>query len=136
MPRGEQYVPIIVKVFEDQYRRGSQRVEFTRQDMVDAARDLGIDRPGNLGDIPYAFRMRRPLPEEIQRCAPRNREWVIRLVGRGQYAFEPVRQAWFTPNLALSVTKIPDATPAIISRYALNDEQAVLAILRYNRLID
>ena len=34
------------------------------------------------------------------------------------------------------VIKIPDATPEIISAYALNDEQALLAKVRYNRLID
>jgi hypothetical protein len=33
-------------------------------------------------------------------------------------------------------TKIPDATPGIIAKYALSDEQALLAKLRYNRLID
>ena len=31
---------------------------------------------------------------------------------------------------------IPDATPEIIRHYALDDEQALLAIVRYNRLID
>lgn len=31
---------------------------------------------------------------------------------------------------------IPDATPEIIRSYALDDEQALLAIVRYNRLID
>lgn len=31
---------------------------------------------------------------------------------------------------------IPDATPEIIRAYAMDDEQALLAILRYNRLID
>jgi hypothetical protein len=33
-------------------------------------------------------------------------------------------------------TKIPDATPGVIRRYALGDEQALLARLRYNRLVD
>ena len=33
-------------------------------------------------------------------------------------------------------TKIPDATPGVIVRYSMNDEQALLAKLRYNRLID
>jgi len=36
----------------------------------------------------------------------------------------------------LLVRKIPDSTPEIITRYALNDEQALLAKVRYNRLID
>lgn len=34
------------------------------------------------------------------------------------------------------VRKIPDATPEIIAQYALTDEQALLAKIRYNRLID
>src|SRR5438105_12357136 len=33
-------------------------------------------------------------------------------------------------------TKVPDSTPGIIIMYALGDEQALLAKLRYNRLID
>jgi hypothetical protein len=32
--------------------------------------------------------------------------------------------------------KIPDGTPEIIAKYALGDEQALLAKVRYNRLID
>jgi hypothetical protein len=38
--------------------------------------------------------------------------------------------------LVLYQIKIPDATPAIIVKYALGDEQALLAKVRYNRLID
>jgi hypothetical protein len=33
-------------------------------------------------------------------------------------------------------TKVPDSTPGVIEMYALSDEQALLAKLRYNRLID
>jgi hypothetical protein len=40
------------------------------------------------------------------------------------------------PNPNLVTIKIPDATPEIISSYALSDEQALLAKVRYNRLID
>jgi hypothetical protein len=36
----------------------------------------------------------------------------------------------------LEAIKIPDATPGLIRQYALNDEQELLAVLRYNRLID
>jgi len=32
--------------------------------------------------------------------------------------------------------KVPEATPEIISKYALSDEQALLAKVRYNRLVD
>ena len=40
------------------------------------------------------------------------------------------------PNNLLVETKIPDATPGIIARYAFGDEQGLLVKLRYNRLID
>ena len=40
------------------------------------------------------------------------------------------------PNSALTQIKIPDSTPEIISAYALSDEQALLAKVRYNRLVD
>ncbi len=40
------------------------------------------------------------------------------------------------PRDDLVVIDIPDATPELIRAYALDDEQALLAIVRYNRLID
>lgn len=40
------------------------------------------------------------------------------------------------PRDDLVTLKIPDATPEIITAYALSDEQALLAKVRYNRLID
>lgn len=36
----------------------------------------------------------------------------------------------------LAQTRIPDATPGLVARYTLDDEQALLARLRYNRLVD
>jgi hypothetical protein len=36
----------------------------------------------------------------------------------------------------MATTKVPDATPGVIAKYALGDEQALLAKLRYNRLVD
>ena len=46
------------------------------------------------------------------------------------------KQTYFKPTEHLAETKIPDATPGIISKYALSDEQALLAKVRFNRLID
>lgn len=40
------------------------------------------------------------------------------------------------PRAELVTIKVPDATPEIIASYALDDEQALLAKVRYNRLID
>jgi hypothetical protein len=42
----------------------------------------------------------------------------------------------FKPREDVAAIKIPDATPEIIGAYALGDEQALLAKVRYNRLID
>ncbi|MEW5874300.1 MAG: hypothetical protein AB1752_03860 [Candidatus Zixiibacteriota bacterium] len=41
-----------------------------------------------------------------------------------------------SPAAKYAETKVPDSTPGVISRYALSDEQALLAKLRYKRLID
>ena len=40
------------------------------------------------------------------------------------------------PRAELVTIKVPDATPELIGSYSLDDEQALLAIVRYNRLID
>ena len=40
------------------------------------------------------------------------------------------------PDPSRVETKIPDATPEIIAQWALTDEQALLAKVRYNRLVD
>ena len=40
------------------------------------------------------------------------------------------------PNPEMTTIKIPDATPEIVSAHAMSDEQALLAKIRYNRLLD
>ena len=70
------------------------------------------------------------------REAPAGETWIIRGTGKGKYKFVLVPLAPIAPNEQLAITKIPDATPQIILRYSLNDEQALLAIIRYSRLID
>lgn len=47
-----------------------------------------------------------------------------------------VKQANIAPSRVLVETKIPDATPGVITRYSFSDEQSLLAKLRYNRLVD
>jgi hypothetical protein len=48
----------------------------------------------------------------------------------------PEDYAFIRPRAGLAEIRIPDATPGIIAKYKLNDEQALLAKVRYNRLID
>ena len=63
-------------------------------------------------------------------------EWVIRPAGPGRYRFSLLAEFKVRPNPQMEQIKIPDATPGIISMYAQSDEQALLAKLRYNRLLD
>jgi hypothetical protein len=123
-------------VFLKYYQEGTSKVSFERSDLIQAANELKIKTPKNIGDILYSFRYRTPLPESILEKAPEGYEWIIRPVGTARYAFVLTRENRIIPSEMFVETKIPDATPGVISRYAINDEQGLLAKLRYNRLID
>jgi hypothetical protein len=130
------YEQIIERIFLAQYKRGSTEVSFDREEIPAVAKRLGIQIPKNLGDLIYSFRYRIALPAAITDKAPKGKEWIIRPVGRSKYQFVLVAKWTIAPNPALSRIKVPDATPGMIVKYALSDEQALLAKLRYNRLID
>lgn len=130
------YERIIEKVFVDRYSRGADRLPFDREDLVSAAEELSISLPKNLGDVIYSFRYRRPMPQAVLDTAAEGYTWVIRSEGRGRYCFAHVRDLTLEPNPNLVATKIPDATPGVIDMYALGDEQALLAKIRYNRIVD
>jgi hypothetical protein len=130
------YKSIVKHIFEAHYKPGNVEVPFVRDDIVAAAKALGFDRPKNLGDVIYNVRYRSDMPESIQVLAPEGHEWIIRSVDTGKYKFVAVVPLDLTPNRTMAVVKIPDATPGVIAMYALSDEQALLAKLRYNRLID
>src|SRR5271157_820816 len=130
------YAVIISQIFQRHYKRGQTQFEFTREEFVEIADELEIKLPKNLGDLPYTFRFRVKLPKEIVDTAGVDREWIIELAGRARYRFRMAKLANIVPNPNMIAIKIPDATPEIISSYALTDEQALLAKVRYNRLMD
>lgn len=130
------YEELIEAVFFDRYNDGDVKVAFERSDIESAARNLGIDLPKNIGDVVYSFRYRSELPHRIAETAPEGRIWIIKGAGRAKYMFVAVEPVEIHPNELLVETKVPDATPGLITKYAFSDEQALLAILRYNRLID
>ena len=130
------YKALIEKVFFDRYKKNEENVEFKREDLVTAANDLGMSLPKNLGDVVYSIRYRTPMPESILNIQPKGMEWIIEGAGRSRYIFKLVRINRIVPNQELFAIKIPDSTPEIVNAYALSDEQALLAIVRYNRLID
>jgi len=130
------YALIIEKIFLSKYKSGAKEVPFERDDITRFAAKLRVALPKNLGDVVYSFRYRAQLPERIQSLAGENETWIIRPAGPGKYAFVLVPDLPLEPNQLLAETKIPDATPGIVAKYALTDEQALLAKVRYNRLVD
>lgn len=138
MPRQpNRYELIAEHVFDKYYTDGAEEVPFTAQDMIDAAEELGVRRPDNMADVRYYFRFRHPLPASIIARAPEGKHWIIRGTGRSAYAFVAIKDSpEILPSEHLIVTKVPDSTPEIIRAHALGDEQALLALVRYNRLID
>lgn len=135
-PKPNRYSQIIDEIFRVAYVPKATEVLFQRTDIEKVAKKLDVNLPKNLGDLIYSFRYRVPLPDAIREKAPSGKHWIIRPKGRARYAFTLVTEQDLTPSKRLSVTKIPDATPGIVTMYALSDEQALLAKLRYNRLID
>ena len=111
-------------------------VLFLREEIEIIARKISIKLPKNIGDILYSFRFRNELPKSISQTAPDGYEWLIKLAGRGVYQFSLEEKLEIIPNSNLTFTKILDSTPGVINKYSFTDEQALLAILRYNRLID
>ena len=130
------YAAIIEEIFFLRYTEGKEEIEFIREDLGQAARTLQIELPKNLGDVIYSFRYRTELPKSILKTQPEGKEWIIEGRGPARYRFRLVTENRIVPNGQLSAIKVPDATPEIVSSYALSDEQALLAKVRYNRLLD
>lgn len=130
------YTRIIERLFLTKFVEGALEVEFEREEFIDVAQELGIRLPKNLGDIIYSFRYRSDLPLSISSRAPEGMEWVIKPRGSARYAFVATAFSRIRPTQMRAQIKVPDATPGIIGKYALGDEQALLALIRYNRLID
>lgn len=130
------YHALIEKIFFDHYQPGATSIDFKRTELKSAAIALGIDLPDNLGDVIYAIRFRMLMPATVLKTQPIGYEWLIELKGRALYQFVLRKVNRIVPNPTLARIRIPDSTPEIIVAYALDDEQALLAKVRYNRLID
>lgn len=134
--RKNRYSRILEAIFRSKIKRGGKEIVFERIDIERFARQLRIRLPKNLGDLIYSFRYRTPLPKSIQKRAEKGKTWVIRPAGRARYTFVQAPDKPIAPNKNLAETKVPDCTPGIVAKYAFKDEQALLAKVRYNRLVD
>jgi len=130
------YFRIIEEIFLSHFRQGTEQFTFSRDEIMQVAKKLGIKLPKNLGDVIYSFRYRVQLPHSVREKAPPGKVWIIQPAGQAKYRFVATTVSTISPSINLAETKVPDATPGIIAMYALSDEQALLAKLRYNRLLD
>jgi len=136
-PEDNRYVSVMRKLFKDKYVRGDVGFDWERSELDRIAAGLGINKVLNLGDNIYAIRHGRDdLPREIRSMAPPNKEWLLLPNGKSAYRFVLVDRAFLDPDTSKEPIKIPDSTPQIVSRNAKQDEQAVLARIRYCRLVD
>jgi|SRR6266850_1211058 len=141
----EDYKKIILEIFQKHYSPQKTHFTFTRPELLQAAAKIGLkveegddeeSTTKNIGDVVYTYRFRREFPKEILDTAPVGKMWII--IGRGDavYEFRLITIPALNVDLGKFKTKVHDATPEIVRRFALNDEQAILARIRYNRLID
>jgi hypothetical protein len=130
------YRGVIERIFFAHWSEGISEFEFERGEIDKFADELGIERSDNPGALIYDFRFRRALPDAVLATQPSGLEWIIEGAGLSRYRFRLARATRIVPNASLISIGIPDATPEVIRVYKLDDEQALLAIVRYNRLID
>ncbi|MBI2383944.1 MAG: endonuclease [Gammaproteobacteria bacterium] len=131
------YIRIMRELFSRKWKTGQEGFDWDRKDLSAIARDLSIEVPSNLGDNIYSVRHgREDLPEEIRALAPNGKAWILLPNGKSSYSFVLAERAFIDPDPARQPIKIPDSTPQIVARYAKRDEQAVLARIRYCRLVD
>jgi hypothetical protein len=116
------YSQLIEDIFFQNYKDGDTKVSFQRADFEITAKKLNIKLPKNLGEVIYSFKFRASLPNSIVAKASKNKEWIIKNIGRSQYAFELVTEAKILPDKMMFAIKIPDATPSIVEKYAFDDE--------------
>lgn len=136
MSKQNVYSSIIERIFRSKFKTGMREVEFEREDIAKFAAKLNVKLPKNLGDLVYSLRYRTPLPQSIKSTAGQDEIWIIRPAGKAKYRFALVPDRPLVPNQTMTTTKVPDSTPGVIAKYASSDEQALLAKVRYNRLVD
>lgn len=126
------YGAVISGVFRKRWRRGLQDVPFTKDDLIAEADSLGI-KVKNVADILYTFRSRREMPAELLEKG----NWVIESRGPGKYSFVHFtgsKTILIDPHL--KVYPIPYAVPEIVAANLATDEQGLLTVVRYNRVLD
>ena len=136
-PVDTRYIRIMDKLFQEKWDGSQAGFVWDRDELSRISNDLNIIPPKNLGDNIYSIRHgRETLPEPILALAPEGKTWLLLPHGKSSYNFVLADRAFLDPDPSKRPIKIPDSTPQIVARYAKRDEQAVLARIRYCRLVD
>lgn len=135
--KANRYQTILVDIFQNHYSSKHKWFDFQRDEIEQVAAKLKITLPKNIGDVVYSQRYRAEWPEQIKSAIPNGHDWIILPAGRGRYRFKLIKgNSRILPRSNAAIIKVPDTTPEIIGKYARSQEQAVLARIRYNRLLD
>jgi len=137
--------PVLYSIFKALYETGAHTLIFSIETFDAEAERLGnfySARRLSLTDFicydpSVVSTRRRQLPSRVRKTEPSGWQWRLRRVSADSYAFclEPL-DSIYPSKFPLLEHCIPDATPEIITCNSLSDEQALLARVRYNRLID
>ncbi len=135
VPVRREYDLVIAKLFRKLIERygDALRLPFTKADVEAAIVDLELAIK-NVPDVIYTYRVgRAPLPDEILTHG----HWAIEARGKGKYTFVRLARSPYVDIPAdIEIISLLDATPQIVLKYQGSDEQAILARIRYNRLVD
>ena len=128
-----QYDEVILEVFLHHYQEGSDRLVFRKDELIEACRKHGIT-VRNIPDVIYTYRARRMLPDRISATG----HWAIEPAGRGVYAFRLLRNPphFEIPFGDYAPVDIYNAIPEVVEGLLRQDEQSLLTLVLYNRLVD
>jgi len=127
------YDQIILALFRRHYQLGLKRLVFEKDEIEDVCQELNV-KVRNIPDIPYTYRVRRELPNEIASTG----YWAIESAGKSAYAFILLENP---PRFDIRFQdyepiNIYNAIPEIVDEFLRRDEQSLLTKLLYNRLVD
>lgn len=141
----EDALALVAKTHPERFKKADRAA----QTLADAEEDLpgtaelpservGIPRHKNIGAVIYDYRFRRKLPPGIAETErpEENKFWRIQLAGKGEYRFRLGPDPIIVPGKDFEDIDVYEATPEVIAEFRIEDEQALLAKIRYNRLID
>lgn len=126
------YDKIITTLFLAKFEEDQTEIDFTKDELVEIASELQIPLR-NPPDVVYTYRSRANLPAVILEKG----NWVIKSKGKGKFSFfKSGRKPFVEIQEGLHAIEVLTAVPEIVEKYSQDDEQAVLGVIRYNRLVD